>query len=121
MRPILRLLAFTLVFSCARGAFAQRELLNTMGAKHTLSIDQVAGFRINSSGLSYAGPIGFSTRSDTATSFQNNGGDSTLKTYAVAVGQDSWRVAHGPTNRPWLVALTTNSPLCFPYNLARDR
>lgn len=80
MRPILRLLAFTLVFSCARGAFAQRELLNTMGAKHTLSIDQVAGFRINSSGLSYAGPIGFSTRSDTATSFQNNGGDSTLKT-----------------------------------------
>src|SRR5512140_1434097 len=79
LRTIVRLLAFVLVFTSARAAFAQRELLNTMGAKHTLSIEQVAGFRVNASGFSYAGPIGFATQSATETQF-GNGGDVTVKT-----------------------------------------
>ncbi len=78
-RTIVRLLAFVLVFTSARAALAQRELLSPMGARHTLSIDQVAGFRVNASGFSYAGPIGFATNSYNETGF-NGGGDTTVKT-----------------------------------------
>lgn len=105
---MVRLLAFALVFTSARGALAQRELLNTMGAKHTLSIDQVAGFRVNSGGLSYAGPIGFATQSVTETGF-NNAGDTTVKTttFWFAPSADFFIIDH--LSIGGLIELTTQS------------
>jgi hypothetical protein len=42
-------------------AHAQRELLSPLGARGTLAIDQLSGFRASTiGGVSYAGPIGFS-------------------------------------------------------------
>ena len=112
LRTIVRLLAFVLVFTSARAAFAQRELLTTMGAKHTLAIDQVAGFRVNSSGFSYAGPIGFATQSYTETGFGNgngNGGDTTVKTtsFWFAPSADFFIIDH--LSLGGLIELTTQS------------
>jgi hypothetical protein len=50
-------------------AFAQRELLNPMGSKYTLVIDQLSGFRVgafgqNNYGFSYAGLVGIVHQSD---------------------------------------------------------
>jgi hypothetical protein len=108
LRTIVRLLAFVLVFTAARGAFAQRELLTTMGARHTLSIDQVAGFRVNSSGFSYAGPIGFASQSYTETDF-NNRGDTTTKTtsFWFAPSADFFIIDH--LSLGGVIELTTQS------------
>jgi hypothetical protein len=108
LRTIVRLLAFVLVFASAPAAFAQRELLNTMGAKHTLSIDQVAGFRVNTSGFSYAGPIGFATSSYSETGF-NNTGDTTTKTttFWLAPSADYFVIDHLSVGG--LIELTTTS------------
>jgi hypothetical protein len=58
-----------------RPASADRELLNPMGERGTLVIDQVSGFRVSSiSGINYAGPFGFSTQRFSLGSFQQGGG-----------------------------------------------
>jgi hypothetical protein len=64
-------------------AFAQRELLNPMGSKYTLVIDQLSGFRASAfggNGFSYAGPIGVMHQSYSEHRFNNTGDDITRTT-----------------------------------------
>ena len=95
MRAIVRVLVGLLLLTSARTALAQRELLTTMGAKHTLAIDQIAGFRISASGFAYAGPIGFMRQSYTETAFNNNG-DTTVRatTFWLAPSADYFVIDH---------------------------
>src|ERR1700733_12558279 len=90
MRTIVRiLLATTLAVLLAlapKQVLAQRELIAPMGAKHTLALDQLSGFRASAvngingaAGFSYAGPIGFAHQSYSETGF-NNAGDTTVRT-----------------------------------------
>jgi hypothetical protein len=81
-RTIVRLLTCALVLFTTRAAFAQRELLNPMGQKYTLAIDQIAGFRAGAVngfgggfGFAYAGPFGFAHQTYTETRFNNTGDD----------------------------------------------
>jgi hypothetical protein len=68
-------------------ALAQRDA-NAMGSKYTLSVDQLAGFRIgavnagvgSANGFSYAGPIGVVHQSYTEHRFNNTGDDVTRTT-----------------------------------------
>ena len=57
-----------------RQAHALPEPTSTMGARGQLAVDQISGFRVSTDGgLTYYGPIGFSTRSYNATNFDNRG------------------------------------------------
>ncbi len=79
-----------------------------MGQRHTLAIDQVAGFRVNSGGLSYAGPIGFTSSSYTEAPF-GGGGDTTVKTttFWFAPSADFFVIDH--LSIGGVVELTTQS------------
>src|SRR5262249_8193411 len=73
------LLATAFVSSEARA----QEAGNSMGAKYTLVIDQLSGFRASAfggNGFSYAGPIGIMHQSYTAARFNNTGDDVTRTT-----------------------------------------
>jgi hypothetical protein len=80
------LVVFVLLLLIPKEAFAQqRELLNPMGSKYTLVIDQLSGFRASAfqgEGLSYAGPIGIMHQSYTAHRY-NNTGDDVVRTTTV--------------------------------------
>jgi hypothetical protein len=78
------LLAVAVLLLLPTEAFAQRELLNPMGSKYTLVIDQLSGFRASAfnggAGFSYAGPIGIMHQSYTQHRFNNTGDDVTRTT-----------------------------------------
>jgi hypothetical protein len=56
----LAVVATLFVLGWARPAVAQ-QIATPTGAKSTLSIDTLSGFRVSSAGLTYAGPIGIAT------------------------------------------------------------
>jgi len=59
----------------------QRDLLSLPGTKGQLAIDSLMGFRIGAfSGVSYAGPLGFSTQSYSADDVTNNNAQTTTHT-----------------------------------------
>ncbi len=90
LRTIVRvLLVLVVVLLLPRAAYAQRELLSPLGAKHTLALDQLSGFRasavggiVGGAGFAYAGPIGFARQSYTEAAF-NNIGDTTVRTTTI--------------------------------------
>jgi hypothetical protein len=91
MRMIARILLVLAVLSLPRAASAQREPANKLGARSTLAIDQIAGFRagaINGPsgalGFTYAGPIGFAHQSYSLNGLGgNNGNGSGNATYST--------------------------------------
>src|SRR6476661_413403 len=72
MPPVLvRLIVLFTVVLLPSAALAQ---LVPTGAKHTLAIDQISGFRASAvGGISYAGPLGVSFQRVGATSLSGNG------------------------------------------------
>jgi hypothetical protein len=84
----------------AGNASAQRELLNPMGNRGTLVIDQLAGFRASSiGGIGYAGPVGFATQNlsvDINDNQGRNAGSNSIKytTFWIAPSADYFVIDH---------------------------
>ncbi|WP_394846693.1 outer membrane beta-barrel protein [Pendulispora brunnea] len=74
------LIVLASIFVPSRAHAQQRDLLSLPGSKGQLAIDSLMGFRIGAfSGVSYAGPLGFSTQSYKADDVQNNNNEVTTR------------------------------------------
>ncbi|WP_394823226.1 hypothetical protein [Pendulispora albinea] len=90
-------IAFVALLLLPSQAHAQRDLLSPSGGKGQLAIDSLMGFRIGSfSGVSYAGPLGFSTQSYNAHDVTNNNAEITQKrtTFWFAPSADYFIIDH---------------------------
>ena len=97
-------------------ARALGEPTSTMGTRGQIAIDQISGFRVSSDGgLSYYGPLGFSTRSYNAGSLVPNRGDTTLHytTFWIAPSGDYF-VIDNLSVGGLLELSTTSSSVDFP-------
>jgi len=81
----------------SRGYAQQRDLLSPSGGRGQLAIDSLMGFRIGAfTGISYAGPLGFSTQSYNEHNVTNNDAEATthLTTFWFAPAADYFIIDH---------------------------
>jgi len=107
------LLALVLVLLIPSRGYAQgRDLLSHSGGKGQLAIDTLMGFRIGAfSGVSYAGPLGFSTQSYNEHNPSNNNLETTthLTTFWFAPAADYFIIDHLSIGGLLEVATTSGS------------
>jgi hypothetical protein len=102
--------AALVLFLTPSTASAQHSLMTPLGGRGQLALDQLGGFRVGavSGGVSYAGPLGFSTQRYSSADY-NNGRNSVLNytTFWVAPAFDYFVIDH--LSIGGLVELSTTS------------